>query len=772
MKNKKLISLIIGVVLTFSVIISIAIIPSSAEESSFTLSGNYIFKSQLETDPVDNSGFSFDFVCNDVTYNYMGWSDNNGQWIFGYAVYGTATILPAYILGEGWIDYSYREINISSQTVSSDVYEYIKNYCYSAGQLVLKGVYSWNGFNFYYPFDYSFRFHSGGADYFGMSLYEEDDHIYVGYRTVYSLDSDFDVVAEVFDGYVRWLDRSYMTIEFPGNFQLTPDEYDFINLAFSPGDLVFDYTLDGFYYFRDVLASESPSLSHYFVDFVYNGVNYNMIGWDDVNGQLVLCYANILNSEVLPVYIYGEGWLNDSFKQIEIINSSVDSATKEFFDIYSVPSSNLSLSGTYFFNAPFISIFIDERFPFKVGDEQFGGISVYKFNGNSFLGFYNSDCSVLINVADLFSDSIHWYDDSYKNLTFDDSFTYSPETVDFINSYFRSSSDCICLNGSFEFSEVLNLPASFMLTNTSFSYDGTYYDYFNYERGILTFGSNGEFTNVYDLGLWYIKSPIIFNNVFVPYEFYEGLLYLATPIEESDPEPDPEPEPDTLYYKIISEPSTSFNSSAFSDSLSFVTSSDYDGFGSLVFECNGQEFYGIVPTPTVLPVNYSFVVVYRQSEGWTSQAFRYISYDSTADDPYLKEWLNTNTLPLSSDPDNDPDATPDPDPVPDPDPGQSGDYNSGYYDGYDVGYSKGYDAGYGTGYYYGYSDGKNSVDSDDFAGGLLTNIFTGPINALDNIVLYETSIDGNVVTISLWSIFCTILMSFIVVWILKLFFGH
>ncbi|MBQ8302021.1 MAG: hypothetical protein IJX97_00540 [Clostridia bacterium] len=93
-------------------------------------------------------------------------------------------------------------------------------------------------------------------------------------------------------------------------------------------------------------------------------------------------------------------------------------------------------------------------------------------------------------------------------------------------------------------------------------------------------------------------------------------------------------------------------------------------------------------------------------------------------------------------------------------------YNS---DLYGIVANEGYSDGYSNGYNVGYTDAVNVSDSDLLADSLLTDIFTAPIEALDSIVLSEhVAYDGTTVTITLWSVFCTILVSLIVFWIIKL----
>ncbi len=88
----------------------------------------------------------------------------------------------------------------------------------------------------------------------------------------------------------------------------------------------------------------------------------------------------------------------------------------------------------------------------------------------------------------------------------------------------------------------------------------------------------------------------------------------------------------------------------------------------------------------------------------------------------------------------------------------SGDGSDGSADSFD------YESVYEDGYTQGYSDGRNSVVSGDLGSNLLSDLFSLPENALSQVVFYQS---GDVV-ISLWSVFSTIVVMMIAIWVIKL----
>lgn len=82
-------------------------------------------------------------------------------------------------------------------------------------------------------------------------------------------------------------------------------------------------------------------------------------------------------------------------------------------------------------------------------------------------------------------------------------------------------------------------------------------------------------------------------------------------------------------------------------------------------------------------------------------------------------------------------------------------------------YQAGYNDGYNSGYEYGYNAGSSSSIGNNFFG----DLFAGVGEGLSHVVLLEYPIGDTMVKVTIWSVFGTIVVIMIVVWVLKLIAG-
>lgn len=96
--------------------------------------------------------------------------------------------------------------------------------------------------------------------------------------------------------------------------------------------------------------------------------------------------------------------------------------------------------------------------------------------------------------------------------------------------------------------------------------------------------------------------------------------------------------------------------------------------------------------------------------------------------------------------------------------GESQGYDEGYLSGYDEGYLVGEQHGYDVGY----SEGRNSAQSEQFIDGFFGDFFGGIREALDSLVLYQSTNTPIPIVVTVWNALSTIIMLFIVIFVLKL----
>lgn len=796
----------------FMILVSCFGVQSSAEDSSYVLDGEYVFKDTLLPDVLPTVLSQVDFSYNGCYYNVLSFgSTNSGQTVLTFGVIDTSNYISAYVYESGvtpvW-NYDDRIIVFDNASVDEATYNFITSATVPLDQCYPEGYFCWNS---YFPaasFRIAGTFYHNGDTYYGISCSSSDDpdYLVIKYFTNSRFSESIDVALYSQDS-ISWVDDSYRFIYFDGSAFLSATSITNLNTYLHKAVLS-DYSDTITVYFRNNWLW-SDVRYYCWVNDLYDSVSNNFPGssmsYVSNDGEFDIYSAVIPSNSTGLVFTGikndGSGSLDQS---PDIYDGIVDGAGWEmtWSDGNSVSSFTYSdhitnpnfLSGDYVFynnfvdSDPFHFIYSVD---FTSNGIQYNSISFGQSSSGQWLLCYanleNSTYDIVFRFDSLYDQG--WVDESYRTVTFN-SILVSDEVLSLINDKCLPSSD-LFISGHY----TLNSPfASYFDIKFNFTSGGVSYGGIKVSSSsigdVVAFYSY-DCSSLISAGL-YVDDVLCWNSESFNHITLDGSSLVS-------------PEAYVLINSYYSR--TSY--SDFNDTIQIYFYNNWLWSDVRVYcwiDDGGFNFNNVWPGESMTLVdNDGSVDIYSYNvpKNCTGIIFTGIKNDGSGNldqSPNITQeissgscwkmvWIGANSVErfdYSSDSDEDPDDSIDvPVPTPDPDPpsdDNSGDYNSGYNEGYNkgfydayedaykLGYSKGLETGYENGYTVGYSDAVNAGQSSSLGVTLFSDIFNLPANVLSQIVLGQgTDSNGNIVTVSLWSILSTLIVAVLAFYAIKLF---
>ena len=788
-------------------------VQSSAEDSSYVLDGSYYFKDILPDD-LPTVVSQVDFSYNDCYYNVLSFgTSNSGQTVLTFGVIDTSNYISAYVYEPGvtpvW-NYDDRIIVFDNASVDEATYNFITSATVPLDQCYPEGYFCWNS---YFPaasFRIAGTFYHNGDTYYGISCSPSDDpdYLVIKYYTNSRFSESIDVALYSQDS-ISWVDDSYRFIYFDGSASLSATSITNLN-AFLHKAVPSDYSDTITVYFRNNWLW-SDVRYYCWVDDLYDSVCNNFPGssmsYVSNDGEFDIYSAVIPSNSTGLVFTGikndGSGSLDQS---PDIYDGIFDGAGWEmaWSDGNSVSSFVYSdhvsdpnhLSGDYVFYHDLFDAepssfiyFVD----FTSNGIQYNSFSVGQSNSGQWsLCYANTETSIfdIVYTFDALNDQ-NWINYESRIISFDNTYV-SDEVLSFIKDKSLPTSD-LSLSGCYTFTNAFDFyfDIKFNFTSDGVSYGGIKVTPSSIGDVVAFYSS--DCSTLISAGL-YVDDVLCWNSEFFKHITLDGTSLVS-------------PEAYVLinsYYSLTSYSDFDdtiqiyfYNNWLWSDVRVYCWI-DYGGFNinnswpgesmTLVDNDGSVDIYSYN-----VPKNCTGIIftgIKNDGSGNLDQSPN-ITQEISSGSCWKMVWIGANSVErfdYSSDSDEEPDdpievpvPTPDPDPNP-PSDDNSGDYNSGYNDGYNkgfydsyedaykLGYNKGLESGYQNGYTVGYSDAVNSGQSSSLGVTLFSDIFNLPANVLSQIVLGQgTDSNGNIVTVSLWSILSTLIVAVLVFYAIKLF---